>query len=110
MLPMECPQCRSSSNRTPITNGLLADQVVRKRVCLDCGHRWFTVEVMVPEYAVGWSALHKNKPVLRVPMELVAGATRLRLEHIEAQDTFAALQAFNERRSEIATDCEQPIA
>ena len=86
MVPMKCPKCRSKAVRVPITNSLLDDQVMRKRTCADCGHKWFTVEVAVPDYAVGWSAAHLRKPVLRVPMELNAGATRMRVEHVEEQD------------------------
>lgn len=85
MVPMICPKCQSAAVRVPITNNMLGDQVMRRRQCSDCGHKWFTVEVAVPDYAVGWSALHKNKPVLRVPVELSAGATKLRVEHVEEQ-------------------------
>lgn len=70
----------------------MADQTVRKRQCADCGHVWFTVELIVPNYAVGWSKAHLRKPVLRVPMELTA-------EHIEARDQLAQLRVANERRA-----------
>jgi len=70
----------------PCTNNKLADQVVRRRVCVDCGHKWFTVELTVPDYAVGWSAAHNNKPVLRVPLELSSGHTLLRVEPVEEQE------------------------
>jgi hypothetical protein len=86
MLPMNCPKCSSAAVRCPITNNMLSDQVVRRRVCGDCGHRWFTVELTVPDYAVGWSAAHLRKPVLRVPLELTAGATRLRVEAVAEKD------------------------
>ena len=58
-----------------------------------------TVEVTVPSYAVGWSAAHQRKPVLRVPMELTAGRTRVRVKHQEAKDRLALLREANERRS-----------
>ena len=67
---MNCPECGSKENRTPITNGHLPDEVVRKRVCKVCGHAWFTVEMTVPEYAIGWSDRHQHKPVLRTPLTL----------------------------------------
>lgn len=86
MLPMNCPKCSSSALRVPITNNRLADQVVRRRQCADCGHRWFTVEMTVPDYAVGWSATHLRKPVLRVPLELSTGHTKLRVEAVEERD------------------------
>ena len=85
-----------------MTNSQLDDQIVRKRVCEACGHAWFTVEVMVPSYAVGWSAAHQRKPVLRVPMELLAGHTRVRVKHQEAKDQLAPLREANERRSRAA--------
>jgi transcriptional regulator NrdR family protein len=86
MLPLDCPKCSSTTLRVPITNNRLSDQVVRRRVCADCGHKWFTVEVTVPDYAVGWSAAHLHKPVLRVPLELSTGHTKLRVEAVEERD------------------------
>lgn len=99
MMPMQCPSCSSKQHRALVTNSQLPDQVVRKRRCLSCGHQWFTAEVFVPSYAVGWSTAHQNKPVLRVPLELAAGHTNARLTHEEPRDTIALLRAANERRS-----------
>jgi len=96
---MLCPQCSHSVHRAAVTNSHPEDQIVRKRICEACGHAWFTVEVMVPSYAVGWSAAHKRKPVLRVPMELNAGRTRLRVKHQEPKDQLAPLREANSRRS-----------
>jgi hypothetical protein len=36
---------------------------------------WFTVELPVSRYAIGYSHEHMNKPVLRVPVELAAEVT-----------------------------------
>jgi transcriptional regulator NrdR family protein len=85
---MNCPECGSKNNRTPVTNGHLPDQVVRKRVCGFCGHAWFTVEMAVPDYAIGWSDRHQHKPVLR---------TRLTLEpsFVEAADVMENLAKAN---------------
>jgi len=99
MLPMLCPECSHSDHRATATNSKLADQTVRRRVCQSCGHVWFTVEVMVPSYAVGWSKGHLRKPVLRVPLELHAAHTRLRMGHVEAKDQLAPLREANDRRS-----------
>ena len=105
MLPMNCPKCSSTTLRVLITNNRLSDQMVRRRVCADCGHKWFTVEMAVPDYAVGWSATHLRKPVIRVPLELVATgqATRGRiisqLEHVEAKDQLAPLRESSARRA-----------
>lgn len=78
--------------RIPITNNNLADQTMRKRQCVSCGHVWYTVELMVPTYAVGWCLDHKRKPVLRVPLEL-------RAEHMEAKDRIELLREANRKRS-----------
>lgn len=67
---------------------------------------------MVPSYAVGWSPAHQRKPVLRMPVDVKTGYTRLRLRHEEAQDPRDNLtQEGNERSSAQAdarhrvTDC-----
>lgn len=88
MLPMKCPRCSSAALRVPSTNNKLDDQVVRQRVCTDCGHKWYTVELMVPDYAVGWSTMHQHKPVLRVPLELSSGHTLLRVEAVEQKERY----------------------
>lgn len=105
MLPMNCPKCSSTTLRVLITNNRLSDQMVRRRQCAECGHKWFTVEMAVPDYAVGWSSTHLRKPVLRVPLELAATgrATRGRiisqLEHVEAKDQLAPLREASARRA-----------
>lgn len=104
MMPMQCPKCSSGSIRAPITNNMLDDQVVRRRQCLDCGHKWFTVEVAVPDYAVGWSAAHLRKPVLRIPLELSAGATRMGVGYVEAKDQWRRVTDCDSRPGRYATD------
>jgi len=79
---MQCPKCSSRNHRAPVTNSQFEDQTVRKRVCPDCGHVWFTVELNVPNHAIGWSPAHQNKPVVRAAIELSPS-------FIEAQDTRA---------------------
>jgi transcriptional regulator NrdR family protein len=102
MMPMLCPQCSHSDHRATATNSKLDDQIVRRRVCQSCGHVWFTVEVMVPSYAVGWSAAHLRKPVLRIPLTLDAGHTKMRISHEEVTDQLAPLREANERKSAAA--------
>ena len=104
MLPMNCPKCSQDDHRATSTNSKLADQIMRRRVCQACGHKWYTVELVVPDYAAGWSAGHARKPVLRTPLELQAAHTRLRVSHVEAGDQIAGLRRANERRSRQA-DC-----
>ena len=108
MLPMICPQCSYSRHRAAVTNGHADDQIVRKRVCEACCHAWFTVEVIVPSYAVGWSAAQQRKPVLRTPMELSADGTGfgerviIPIQHEEAKDQLAPLREANARKSAAA--------
>ena len=73
MMPMQCPKCSHNRHRAAITNSRVLDQVVRKRICEECGHVWFTVEAEVSRYSIGWSSEHQNKPVLRVPVTLELG-------------------------------------
>jgi hypothetical protein len=75
-VPMNCPKCSCPRHRAAVTNSKPADQTVRRRVCLDCGHAWFTAEAEVSRYAVGWCSGHASKPVLRVPVTLT-------LSHVE---------------------------
>ena len=70
MLPMQCPKCCSRNYRVLITNNNFDAQTIRKRRCAACGHVWFTVEMEVNRYAMGWSGLHHHKPVVRVAVEL----------------------------------------
>lgn len=95
MLPMKCPACGSRNYIAVITNNLIDSQTIRKRRCRDCEHVWFTVELAVPNYAVGWSNRHEGKPVLRAPVELTA-------EHIEAMDVAECLRQARAR----VNDCD----
>ena len=101
MLPMECPSCRSSNHRSAVTNGKLPDQIVRRRACRDCGFKWYTVEIRVPDYAVGWSAALQSKPVLRVPIETT-------LWHLEEADVEQV--AVTNGRARGVKKCERPAA
>ncbi len=75
---MNCPKCSSTRHNAQATNSRPVDQTVRKRQCQDCGACWFTVEVLVPDESVGWTAEHR-KPVLREPVKVEAqGVARRR--------------------------------
>ncbi len=102
MLPMNCPKCSQDDHRATSTNSKLADQIMRRRVCQACGHKWYTIELTAPNFAVGWSADHLRKPVLRIPMELHADGQRFLASHVEAGDQIAGLRRANERRSKRA--------
>jgi hypothetical protein len=95
---MNCPQCSHDRSRAPSTNSQPAEHTLRKRLCEACGHVWFTAEVPVPSYAVGWQG-SSGKPVLRAPLTVKAGRTEIGLSHEEGKDQIALLQEANERRS-----------
>lgn len=76
MVPMKCQRCDSSAIRVTATNNREPETTVRQRVCSDCGHAWFTVEVAVNPVVVGWCSRSQgtqSKPVLRVPVALAIG-------------------------------------
>ena len=72
---MQCPRCSSGTIRAVATNNRDGAVTVRKRLCLDCNHAWFTVELPVSPAVVGWSsgARGQSKPQLRVPIEIAVG-------------------------------------
>jgi transcriptional regulator NrdR family protein len=95
MLPMKCPACGSRNYIAVITNNLIDSQTIRKRRCRDCGDVWFTAELAVPGYAVGWSKRHEGKPVLRMAIELTP-------EHVEALDS---IECSRQARARV-NDCD----
>jgi len=104
---MQCKRCQSTKTRTPSINSRSATQTVRKRVCQDCGNTWFSVEIVVPDFAVGWSAIGGggSKPVLRVPIDVT-------LQHVEEVDRTAlcrsTVQVRQARRDLTVTECDSP--
>ena len=91
---MMCPKCSSSELRAEVTNNKLRDQVVRRRGCVTCGFKWFTVEVRVPDYTVGWSSAMQSKPVLRVPVDVT-------LRHVEEPDMDQVRSAVGRGRARV---------
>lgn len=75
IIAMQCPKCSSSAIRASSTNNSDPTMVVRRRVCADCKHAWFTLELSVSKYLIGWARRSEgqSKPVLRVPVELAVG-------------------------------------
>ena len=90
---MNCPECKWVTHRAAVTTQALSDQIVRKRKCCACHHTWFTVEVAVPNYSIGWSPVHKGKPVLRAPLTITTS-------FIEAKDSFVNLTIAREKREQ----------
>jgi len=90
---MNCPECKWATHRAVVVTQALDDQIVRKRKCCACHHVWFTVEVNVPNYAIGWSPVHKGKPVLRAPLTITTS-------FIEAKDSRVNLTIAREKREQ----------
>jgi len=90
---MNCPECKWATHRAVVVTQALDDQIVRKRKCCACPHVWFTVEVNVPNYAIGWSPVHKGKPVLRAPLTITTS-------FIEAKDSRVNLTIAREKREQ----------
>ena len=97
---MNCPKCDWATHRAAVTTQALSDQIVRKRECCACHHVWFTVEVTVPNYAIGWSPGHKHKPVLRAPVTITTS-------FIETQDGLAI--AREKRKQQYIQRLEQEL-
>ena len=51
---MNCPSCGSADVRVYKTQRESHKSILRNRKCPDCGHRWFTVEVLLPTGAAMW--------------------------------------------------------
>jgi len=104
---MECKRCKCTRSTSASVNSRMATQTVRKRVCASCGEIWFTVEIIVPSFAVGWSAPQGHKPVLRVPLDVT-------LQHVELSDEVARGKASHKllkaRRDLTVTECDDALA
>lgn len=51
---MLCPACAGPKIRCLQTRQESAEATIRQRICRDCGHEWFTLEVDLPPGAVSW--------------------------------------------------------
>jgi DNA-directed RNA polymerase subunit RPC12/RpoP len=73
---MNCPNCNHVSTSVLQTNAIKTEHTTRQRKCSNCGHKWFTVELEVQSWAIGWEKLSTGfggKPTLRVPVQLLYG-------------------------------------
>lgn len=73
---MQCPKCyehnRISNIRAVTTRTDLDNNIIRRRACNECGHRWYTVEVEVPAVAIAHGRCDKK---LRTTFELKGTVT-----------------------------------
>lgn len=73
---MNCPKCDHDSVFVLQSNTMKPNHTTRQRECKDCKHKWFTIELEVASWAVGWEKLKSGfggKPTLRVPVLLFYG-------------------------------------
>ena len=52
-----CPKCKANSARVVLTKKTEENQIIRRRSCDSCGHRWYTLqypEVEIPSDTVKW--------------------------------------------------------
>ena len=66
-----CPDCNSTNVRVVVTSPTGDGTVVRRRKCLVCDHRWYTVqapEQILPKQQVQWTNHNKVK-VIASPAE-----------------------------------------
>lgn len=71
---MKCPKCKSANMRALHTNNRPDDHAVRRRQCRDCGHQWFTAELIAPDYVCSWENRGGlgSKPCLKLPAESIS--------------------------------------
>jgi transcriptional regulator NrdR family protein len=51
---MFCPVCATAKIRVLQTRKEGAEATIRQRICRECGHEWFTLEVDLPPGSVSW--------------------------------------------------------
>lgn len=69
---MKCSACESAKNRV-LTTGQSKGQVLRRRECIACHHRWTTAEVNVDKLARMESAVKAIRAFASVNQELING-------------------------------------
>jgi len=55
---MKCPKCFIKKTRVVCTNPDPEGRIVRRRKCVCCGHRWYSMqypEVSIPEHRIKWT-------------------------------------------------------
>ena len=73
---MNCPKCNHDTVFVLQSNTMRPNHTTRQRVCNDCKHKWYTIELEIESWAVGWEKLNLRfggKPTVRVPVSLFYG-------------------------------------
>jgi len=75
---MNCPKCNHGTVFVLQSNTTKPNHTTRQRVCNDCKHKWFTVELEIESWAVKWEKVNPDfrfggKPTPYVPVSIVYG-------------------------------------
>lgn len=75
---MNCPKCNHGTVFVLQSNTTKPSHTTRQRVCDDCKHKWFTVELEIESWAVKWEKVNPNfrfggKPTPYIPVSIVYG-------------------------------------
>ena len=80
---MRCPKCGAQDQKVPDTNSSDDQKTIRRRICKECGHAFFTVEVIVPDDSITWrrtvmknSDRKKSAPILKEETNVWVGVNR----------------------------------
>lgn len=52
---MNCARCGHAKHRVLQVRKGEPDTTLRQRICRECGYIWFTMEMEMPDGAVGWT-------------------------------------------------------
>ena len=55
-----CPQCRYPASKVICTYNLADGRLVRRRACLECDHRWYSLQE--PEYLIQPREIEWSRP------------------------------------------------
>ena len=75
---MNCPKCNHGTVFVLQSNTTKPNHTTRQRVCNDCKHKWFTVELTIESWAVKWEKVNPDfrfggKPTPCVPVSILYG-------------------------------------
>ena len=69
---MKCPKCECLDQKVPNTNTYEPEMNIRRRTCKACGHKFYTIEMIIDDESVTWRRMttgtgesKKSVPVLR---------------------------------------------
>ena len=66
----ECPKCGGRFNRVILRKPTLDGDFIRRRHCLDCDHRWYTLqtaETLIDGHTLQWSKLTRTYTIHETP-------------------------------------------